>query len=67
MGRIMITGALGNVGGFASQYAIANGQDVTVADINCDALRNKYGESARAVYFDFTKPESFAPPAGGRG
>ena len=61
MCRIMITGALGNVGGYTSQYAIANGQDVTVADINCDALRNKYGESARAVYFDFTKPKSFAP------
>lgn len=59
MGRIMITGALGNVGGYAAKYAIAYGADVTVADISVESLQAKYGTSAKAVYFDFTKPETF--------
>lgn len=59
MGRIMITGALGNVGGYAAKYAIASGAEVTVADISVDALTARYGSSVKAVYFDFTKPETF--------
>ena len=60
MGKIMITGALGNVGGYVAQYAIKSGQAVTVADINVQALKNKYGDSARHVYFDFTDSSTFA-------
>lgn len=56
----MITGALGNVGGYVAQYAIKSGQAVTVADINVQALKNKYGDSARHVYFDFTDSSTFA-------
>lgn len=59
MGRIMITGTLGNVGGYAARYAIASGAEVTVADISVEALTARYGDSAKAVYFDFTKPETF--------
>ena len=60
MGKIMITGALGNVGGYVTQYAIKSGQAVTVADINVQALKNKYGDSTRHVYFDFTDSSTFA-------
>ena len=59
MAKIMITGALGNVGGYAAEYVIKANQEVTVADINVDALKVKYGDSAKAVYFNFTKPETF--------
>lgn len=59
MGRIMITGALGNVGGYAAEYAIKNKEAVTVADINLSALKEKYGDKAEAVFFDFTKPDTF--------
>lgn len=61
MGRILITGALGNVGGYAAKYAIKNKQKVTVADINKDALEKHYKADARCVYFDFTNPDTFIP------
>ncbi len=59
MGNMMITGALGNVGGYAARHAIARGEQVTVADISVEALEARYAGTARAVYFDFTKPETF--------
>ena len=60
MGRIIITGALGNVGGYVAQYAIKGGQEVTVADINPQALEAKFGDSARSVYFDFTDTSTYS-------
>lgn len=59
MGKIMITGALGNVGGYVAKYAIANGDEVRCADINLDALDAKYGKTADKVLFDFTNPSTF--------
>ena len=61
MGKIMITGALGNVCGYVAKYAIANGQEVIVADIDVEALQAKYGDKACAVYFDFTNNSTFTP------
>lgn len=60
MGKIMITGALGNVGGYVAQYAIANGQEVVCADISVEALTNKFGGRAKTVYFDFTDNKTFS-------
>lgn len=59
MGKIMVTGALGNVGGYVAKYAIENGQEIKVADINLDALDKKYGDSAESVLFDFTDSSTF--------
>lgn len=59
MSRIMITGALGNVGGYAAQYALAANQDVTVADVSVDALTKRYEDKARAARFDFTDQVTF--------
>jgi uncharacterized protein YbjT (DUF2867 family) len=59
MGKIMVTGALGNVGGYVANYAIDNGQHVKVADINQDALAKKFGNSAECVLFDFTDSSTF--------
>ncbi|WP_310602904.1 NmrA family NAD(P)-binding protein [Anaerosporobacter sp.] len=60
MGKVMVTGALGNVGGYVAKYLIQNEQDVVVADINLDALKQKYGDTAKVVLFDFTDSKTFA-------
>lgn len=60
MGKLMVTGALGNVGGYVAKYAIQNKQEITVADIDVHALQSKYGDTATAVYFDFTQQNTFA-------
>lgn len=59
MGKIMITGALGNVGGYVAKYSLANNEEVVCADINVEALNNKFGNKARNVYFDFTDARTF--------
>ena len=60
MGKILITGALGNVGGFVAKYSLLNHQEIKLADINEDALKEKYGEGQEVVYFDFTDPMTFS-------
>ena len=59
MGKILITGARGNVGAYAAKYAIENGQEVVVAGHNIEALKRKFGEKAQAVFFDFTDSKTF--------
>jgi len=59
MGRVMVTGALGNVGGYVAKYLIANDQEVVVADINVKALQVKYGDQVKSVFFDFTDSKTF--------
>lgn len=61
MGKVIVTGALGNVGGYVAEHLIANGQDVVVADINVDALQGKYGAKVKSVFFDFTDSNTFLP------
>lgn len=59
MGKVMVTGALGNVGGYVANYLIQNGQDVVAADINVEALQGKYGDKVKNVFFDFTDSQTF--------
>lgn len=59
MGKVMVTGALGNVGGYVAEFLIKNQQEVVVADINLAALEKKYGTRAKSVYFDFTDEKTF--------
>lgn len=59
MGKIMVTGALGNVGGYVAKHLTARGEPVVCADIDLDALRQKYEGAAESVVFDFTEPETF--------
>lgn len=59
MGKIMVTGALGNVGGYVAKYATQYGHKVVCADIDLNALQLKYGDSAECVYFDFTDASTF--------
>lgn len=59
MGKIMVTGALGNVGGYVAKYAILNGQQVKVASRDLIALETRYGGKAESIYFDFTDRSTF--------
>ncbi|MGI6665285.1 MAG: NmrA family NAD(P)-binding protein [Christensenellaceae bacterium] len=59
MGKIMVTGALGNVGGYVAKHLLKNKQNVVCADINLEALQEKYGHTTANVYFDFTDPTTF--------
>lgn len=59
MGKIMVTGALGNVGGYVAKYAIQSNQKVVCADIDLNALHLKYGNCAECIYFDFTDISTF--------
>jgi uncharacterized protein YbjT (DUF2867 family) len=59
MGKVMVTGALGNVGGYVAKFLIENGQDVVAADINVEALQGKYGDKVTSVFFDFTDSKTF--------
>lgn len=59
MGKIMVTGALGNVGRYVAEYAISNEQEVVVADLDVTALEKKYQGKAECVYFDFTDQSSY--------
>lgn len=56
----MVTGALGNVGGYIAKYLIRNGQEVVVADINMAAMEERYGQEAKCALFDFTDSATFA-------
>lgn len=59
MGRILVTGASGNVGRYVTQYALANGQDITVAGTCIEKLSEIFGNKVKSVYFDFTDPSTF--------
>lgn len=59
MGRILVTGASGNVGRYTAQYALENGQEVTAAGTHTDTLAEMFGDRAEIVYFDFTDPKTF--------
>jgi uncharacterized protein YbjT (DUF2867 family) len=61
MGKIMVTGALGNVGGYVAKHLLLQDQPVVVADINVDGLLMKYGSDVTARYFDFTDQDTFLP------
>lgn len=60
MGKIMVTGALGNVGGHVARQAIAGGETVVCADIDPAALDSRFGANASCVRFDFTDSSTFA-------
>lgn len=60
MSRILITGASGNVGKYVAQYAMENGQEVTLAGTHTETLKMMFPENAHIAFFDFTKPETFA-------
>lgn len=59
MGRILITGASGNVGRYVAKYALANKQEITVAGTHIETLGEMFGNTVKIVYFDFTDTSTF--------
>lgn len=59
MGKILVTGASGNVGRYVAQYALENGQEVTAAGTHTETLVKMFGDKAETAYFDFTDPTTF--------
>ncbi|MEP0549150.1 MAG: SDR family oxidoreductase [Rhodothermales bacterium] len=62
MARIVVTGATGTVGRAVAERAVADGHEVVAAVRNVEA---DLPDGARAVAFDFTRPETFAPALAG--
>ncbi|BCA86865.1 NAD(P)-dependent oxidoreductase [Enterococcus saigonensis] len=62
MGRILVTGASGNVGKYVAEYVLKNEQQVTVAGVHTKVLQDMFGEdpNARIVHFDFTDSKTYA-------
>lgn len=60
MGRILVTGASGNVGKYVAQYALNNHQEVTAAGTNLERLNALFGGKAKIVCLDFTDPSTFS-------
>lgn len=59
MGKLLITGASGNVGRYVASYAVKNGEKIVLASTNPEKLKKIYGSQAEYVFFDFTKSETF--------
>lgn len=59
MGKILITGASGNVGRYVAEYSIKNGQQIIVAGTHTETLSRMFGGQAKVVRFDFTNPATF--------
>lgn len=59
MTKVMVTGALGNVGSYVIKYLLENKQEVIAADIDIQVLQNRYGNRVKHMYFDFTDETTF--------
>lgn len=58
MGRILITGASGNVGRYVAKYALENRQQITVAGTHTGILSEMFGSKAQFAHFDFSDPST---------
>lgn len=63
--RILVLGALGNVGAELVQALLRRGLAVRAADRDADRVRERFGPGVEAVRFDFLDPESFGPAFAG--
>ncbi len=59
--RVMVTGALGNVGRYVLESLVNMGEQVAAADINLEKLNSVYEkrDNVKTVYFDFTDTATF--------
>lgn len=60
-GKILITGASGNVGQYVAKYALQNGDNVIVAARNIEKLTLLFGQEVNKVKFDFADTTTFEP------
>ena len=59
MEKILVTGALGNVGAEVVKRLQVEGRPVRAADINAEAVSERFGVDAEAIPFDFTNPDTY--------
>ena len=59
MGKILVTGASGNVGSYVVKYLLEWHEQVVCASTNVERIREKYKDMAEAVYFDFKDIDTF--------
>jgi uncharacterized protein YbjT (DUF2867 family) len=59
--KILVIGALGNVGAELVKRLQAGGSPVRAADLSVEKMRERFGDSVEAVAFDFSKKETYAP------
>lgn len=59
--KIMVTGALGNVGGYVMKSLLSMDEEVIAADIDLKKLERRHGKNKNVspVYFDFTDDSTF--------
>ncbi len=65
VGKLLITGATGNVGAEVVKLLIKNGQPVRAAGTNVAAIAKQFGAAVEATVLDFGKPATFAPAFAG--
>jgi uncharacterized protein YbjT (DUF2867 family) len=65
MGKVLVTGALGNVGGQVARRLAEKGEAVVVADTHPEALSSRFGSLAQAVHFDYTDEATFGAALSG--
>ncbi len=58
--KILVTGASGNVGRYLVAELLQQGEQVIAASTDPDRLTKMFTQPIETVYFDFTKPETFA-------
>ena len=65
--KVLVTGALGNVGRYVLESLIEMGEEVAAGDISLEKLKEQYGQKERvkAVYFDFTDEKTYQPALSG--
>jgi uncharacterized protein YbjT (DUF2867 family) len=60
-GKILVTGALGNVGAEVAKHLQEAGYPFRAADRDVTRLRERFGADVEAVAFDFTRKETYGP------
>lgn len=61
MNKILVTGALGNVGAEIVKQLQREGQAVRAADLSVEKIRQRFGDSVEAAPFDFSQEQTFTP------
>lgn len=59
--KILVLGALGNVGAEVVKALQGLGAAVRAGDLFPEKIQQRFGESVEAAAFDFSKPETFGP------
>jgi uncharacterized protein YbjT (DUF2867 family) len=57
--KVLVTGALGNVGGYVLRELLNMGEQVVAADIDTNKLDKIFGGKVESVFFDFTNKDTF--------